>query len=97
MPDPNPPTRGRLLRPSGDAWYVRFPAGRVARAANTNTLRKQLRSGRIPYTSTVRRSPEDEWVVLEWTEEFADLVKKHPAGNGASKPVTRKRRRVVQT
>jgi len=97
MPSPNPPPRDRFLGPSGDVWYVRFPDGRVLRAANTGALRKQLHSGRIPSTSTVRRSPDQEWVTLEWTEELADLVKKPAAGNGAGKPAARKRRRVVQT
>src|SRR5260370_8737073 len=98
MPRPNPPTRDRLVSQSGDAWFVRFPDGRVIRAAGTNILRKQLHSGRIPSASTVRRSPDDEWVTLEWTEEFADLVKKKPRANGASQPAARKlKRSVVRT
>ena len=89
MPRPTPPTRDRLMSQSGDAWYVRFPDGRVKRAANTNVLRRQLHSGRVPYASTVRRSPDQEWVTLEWTEEFADLVKKGAAANGTKPPPIR--------
>ena len=81
-----------------DPWYVRLPDGRVIRAANTSILRRQLDAGRIPYSSTVRRTPEEEWVKLEWTEEFADLADKQPLVNGAKKQVSgkkKKKRRVV--
>jgi hypothetical protein len=57
-----------------DFWYIRFPDGRVLRAASTSVLRHELNAGHIPLASTVRRSPHDEWVSLEWTEEFAELV-----------------------
>jgi hypothetical protein len=57
-----------------DFWYVRFPDGRVLRAASTAVLRQELNARRIPLASTVRRSPSDEWVSLEWTQEFADVV-----------------------
>lgn len=57
-----------------DFWYIRFPDGRVLRAASTVVLRQELNARRIPLGSTVRRSPSDEWVSLEWTQEFADLV-----------------------
>lgn len=57
-----------------DFWYVRFPDGRVLRAASTSVLRQELSARHIPLGSTVRRSPSDEWVSLEWTQEFADLV-----------------------
>jgi hypothetical protein len=64
-----------------DFWYVRFPDGRVLRAASTAILRQELSARRIPLGSTVRRSPNDEWVSLEWTQEFADVVEElaaHP-------------------
>ncbi len=57
-----------------DFWYVRFPDGRIVRAASTAVLRQELDAGHIPLGSTVRRSPSDEWVSLEWSEEFAELV-----------------------
>jgi hypothetical protein len=57
-----------------DAWFVRFPDGRVLRATSTAVVRQQLGAGRIPSGSTVRRSPDDEWTSLEWIEEFADVV-----------------------
>ena len=59
---------------NADAWYVRFPDGRVLRATSTTVVRQQLGAGRIPVGSTVRRNPDDEWTSLEWIEEFADVV-----------------------
>jgi hypothetical protein len=58
-----------------DSWYVRFPDGRVLRADSTAAVRQYLGSGRIPAESSVRRSPDEEWVSLEWSEEFADVLK----------------------
>jgi hypothetical protein len=57
-----------------DFWYIRFPDGRVLRAASTIVLRQELSARRIPLSSTVRRSPNEEWVALGWMQEFADLV-----------------------
>jgi hypothetical protein len=57
-----------------DFWYVRFPDGRTLRAASTTILRQELSARRIPFGSMVRRSPSDEWVALEWTQEFADMM-----------------------
>lgn len=57
-----------------DYWYVRFPDGRILRAASTLLVRQELSAGHIPLSSTVRRAPSDEWVSLGWTQEFADLV-----------------------
>jgi hypothetical protein len=57
-----------------DFWYIRFPDGRILRAASTALVRQELDAGHIPLGSTVRRSPTEEWVSLAWTEEFADLV-----------------------
>lgn len=93
MAKPTPPTRERLMNQPGDPWYVRLPDGRVIRAANTNILRRQLDAGRIPFTSTVRRTPQDEWVKLEWTEEFADLAHKPPPTNGVKKQVSGHKKR----
>ena len=56
-----------------DFWYIRFPDGRVLRAASTVVLRQELNAGHIPLGSTVRRSPSEEWVSLAWTQEFADF------------------------
>jgi hypothetical protein len=90
-----------------DFWYIRFPDGRVLRAASTVVLRQELNAGHIPLGSTVRRSPNDEWVSLGWTQEFADLVEelaaRQPAGGTpalrsasvpAAKPQTPSRRAV---
>jgi hypothetical protein len=74
-----------------DAWYVRFPDGRVVRAANTATVRAQLGAGHIPPGSVVRRGPDDEWAPLGGASEFADLVSP-PAGNGHAEAGVRDRR-----
>lgn len=66
-----------------DTWYIRFPDGRVVRAANTGLVRQQLGAGRIPGNSTVRRHPDEEWQSLEWTKEFADLA----TGSGTHEPL----------
>jgi hypothetical protein len=66
------------MKPILDVWYIRLPEGRILHAANTDVLREHLRTGRIPRQSTVRRSPEDEWTPLEWTQEFTDLLKELP-------------------
>jgi hypothetical protein len=62
---------------NADAWFVRFPDGRVLRATSTAVVRQQLGAGRIPAGSTVRRTPEEEWTSVEWMEEFADVVAEH--------------------
>jgi hypothetical protein len=69
-----------------DFWYVRLPDGRVLRAASTRVVRQEVGSGRIPPDSTVRRSPNEEWVALEWTREFADLIDRRPADTSAGGP-----------
>src|SRR5579862_2204620 len=68
--------RDTLLSQTNDDWYVRLPDGKVLPAPTTGTVRKNLKRGRIPTGSTVRRSEEDEWVTLAWTSEFADIVKR---------------------
>jgi hypothetical protein len=56
---------------SSDLWYIRFPDGRVVRAANTGIVRQQLAAGRLPAGTRVRRTPGDEWRRLEHYPEFA--------------------------
>jgi hypothetical protein len=82
-----------VMNPSGDFWYIRLPDGRILRAASTTVVRQELGSGRIPAGSTVRRSPEEEWVAIEWTREFADLVEqaREHAGPGESAGPGRRR------
>ena len=93
MAKPHSPTQGIMAQPT-DPWYVRFPDGRVIRAANTAILRRNLDLGRIPPASTVRRSPDEEWVKLEWVEEFTDILKKAaPVVNGSPKPTVRKKKK----
>ena len=82
-----------MTQPS-DPWYVRFPDGRVIRAANTTVLRRYLNRGRIPPRAPCRRSPDEEWVKLEWVEEFTDLLKKAaPVANGSPKPPVARRKK----
>jgi len=73
-----------------DYWYIRFPDGRILRAASTTILRQELDAGHIPLGSTVRRVPGDEWVSLQWTQEFADLVQelssRHPPAPTENRP-----------
>src|SRR6516162_5372375 len=64
---------------ASDAWYVRFPDGRVMHASSTAAVRFHLESGRIPAESRVRRAPYEEWTALDWAPEFADLVPKRGA------------------
>src|SRR3712207_1212650 len=66
----------------------RLPDGRVLRVASTAALRRDVESGQVPVTSTVRRSPEEEWMPLEWTREFADLVQALRARPPAGAPAT---------
>ena len=73
-----------------DFWYVRFPDGRILRAASTTILRHEMRAGHIPLGSTVRRTPGDEWVSLEWTQEFADLVEQLAAARRDPEPQRRR-------
>jgi hypothetical protein len=84
--------RRDIFLSSNDDWYVRFPDGQVLHAPNTNTVRQYIDRGRIPLASTVRRSAEEEWVILAWTAEFADLVK-HGNGVSAARDPGRQRRR----
>src|SRR5262245_58555939 len=73
---------------SSDAWYVRLPDGRVLRAASTAAVRHHVDAGRVPRDSLVRRSADEEWIALEWTQEFADLIAVEKA---ASLPEGRRR------
>jgi hypothetical protein len=66
-----------------DTWYVRLPDGRVLRAASTEVVRRHIDSGRIPTASRVRRSPNEEWAAIDWTEEFADIVRHRVAEDAA--------------
>src|SRR5262249_34331545 len=66
---------------SSDGWYIRLPDGRVLRAKTTRSVRHNLVKGRIHPESHVRRPGEEEWVALEGTEEFADLVLERVAGD----------------
>jgi hypothetical protein len=67
-----------------DAWFLRFPDGRVMRAASTEAVRFHLENGRIPPESRARRDPAEPWVALGRTPAFADLIRPgrrdaHPA------------------
>lgn len=78
-----------MMSQATDFWYVRLPDGRILRAASTKVVRQEVGAGRIPLESTVRRSPAEEWVALEWTREFADLLdhrQSHAPGSHPSPP-----------
>jgi hypothetical protein len=75
-----------------DYWYIRFPDGRILRAASTTILRQELDAGHIPLGSTVRRAPGDEWVSLQWTQEFADVVEELSSRPPPAPPENRPRR-----
>jgi hypothetical protein len=64
-----------MSRPS-DAWFVRFPDGRVMHANSTVAVRHHLQAGRIPADSRVRRTIKEDWTSLDKAPEFADLVPK---------------------
>jgi hypothetical protein len=64
-----------MMRESTDLWFLRFPDGRVLRAAGTAVLRQQLAAGRIPAGTRLRRSLDEEWRSLERYPELADLSK----------------------
>jgi hypothetical protein len=63
-----------MMRGSNDLWFLRFPDGRVLRAAGTGALRQQLAAGRIPAGTHLRRSLDEEWRALELYPELADLA-----------------------
>jgi hypothetical protein len=73
---------------ASDAWYVRFPDGRVMSASSTAAVRHHLETGRIPADSRVRRAPDEEWVALDWTTEFANLVPKRPGRSAGTRPAS---------
>jgi hypothetical protein len=75
-----------------DVWFIRLPSGRTLRANSTDVVRQYLSSGQIPVNSRVRRSPDEEWAGLDWTEEFADLATSPPAPNGTPDAVSSSRR-----
>jgi hypothetical protein len=81
------------MKQPSDTWYVRFPDGRVVRAPNTMVVRQHLDSGHIPWNSRVRRSDEEEWTALDWTQEFADLIP--PASNPNNANASHRREPVV--
>jgi hypothetical protein len=63
------------MSPTSDAWFLRFPDGRVMRAASTEAVRAHLENGRIPPDSRARRDHGDPWVPLGRTPAFSDLVR----------------------
>src|SRR5260370_28450895 len=69
-----------------DAWYIRLPNGQELRAKTTKADAHHIETGVIPKNSLVRRSHIDEWTLLEWTSEFAEILadrpKKEAGGNG---------------
>ncbi len=60
---------------TSDAWYLRFPDGRVMRAGSTEAVRIHLENGTIPPDSRARRDHGEPWVPLARTAAFADLAR----------------------
>ncbi len=60
---------------TADVWYIRFPDGRVLRAANSTVVRQQLSNGRIPSGSLVRRTQVEEWVAPEEAPALSGAVR----------------------
>ena len=58
---------------SRDLWYIRFPNGKVARAAGVAFIRQQLIAGRVPADAHLRRNADDHWLPVADHPEFADL------------------------
>jgi hypothetical protein len=71
---------------STDPWYVRLPDGRTLRARSTEALRESLSSGRIPWESRVRRSPDRAWLPVRRVPELADLQQSESARLAESAP-----------
>jgi hypothetical protein len=69
------------MRELSDLWYIRFPDGRVLRAAGIAVIRQQLAAGRIPAGAHLRRSLDEDWRALERFPELADLAGNHAAGH----------------
>jgi hypothetical protein len=67
-----------------ELWYIRFPNGRVLRAAGASIVRQQLAAGRLPAGTALRRSLDDEWRAVDRYPEFADLAP--PTGQNGSRP-----------
>jgi hypothetical protein len=83
----------RLMPQTTELWYIRFPNGRVLRAAGAATVRQQLAAGRLPSGTQLRRSLDDEWRGVERYPEFADLAPTSArngihAHDGTSPPAT---------
>ena len=74
------------MSPTPDAWYLRFPDGRVLRAGSTEAVRHHLEHGRIPPDSRARRDPGEPWVPLGRTPAFADLVRSGRRGDALPHP-----------
>ena len=68
---------------SSDLWYIRLPDGRVLHARSTDAMRRYLKSGRIPWESRVRRSPDDTWQPLQQTQ-YHGLVARLQQSLGAT-------------
>jgi hypothetical protein len=62
------------MRETTDLWYIRYPDGRVLRAAGAAIIRQQFAAGRIPAGTSLRRSLDEDWRAFERYPEFADLA-----------------------
>src|SRR2546430_1625171 len=62
-----------------DAWYIRLPSGQELKAKTTKAVLRHVDSGVIPRASLVRRATDQEWKPLDWTLEFAEILKARDA------------------
>src|SRR5207247_1577213 len=78
--------RRDIMAARRDAWYIRLPNGQELRAKTTKAVVHHVETGIIPKNSLVRRTHAEEWTLLEWTAEFAEILadrpKKEPTTNG---------------
>ncbi|MFL5338959.1 MAG: hypothetical protein ACJ8F7_02235 [Gemmataceae bacterium] len=72
-----------------DAWYIRLPGGQELKAKTTKAVIHHVDTGIIPRASLVRRATDQEWKPLDWTREFAEVLKGGDAAEStASQPDT---------
>ena len=62
------------MPPFDDQWFIRFPNGRILRAAGVAVVRQQITAGRLPPGTQLRRSLDEEWRGVGRFPEFADLA-----------------------
>src|SRR4051794_30153526 len=57
--DSTRPCLDRCMIAADDSWYIRYPDGRVIRAANTTVVRHNIQHHNIPFGCMVRRAGDE--------------------------------------